>query len=389
MSNYKEVKNCRVCGSEKLRKYLDLGEVPLANALDDDSTANGRHTFPIQVLFCDDCSLSQLSIVVNPEIVFRNYPYHSSVSETFRKHCEKMAKTIKKILDSNLRFCFDVSRRAKFSTDHIVVDIGSNDGCLLEEFKRIGYYTIGVEPAKNLALEAQRKGLSVIDEFWSEEMIGRVPACSVITATNVLAHTDDVKTFLRLVGLPFKCRQLHLKILFESCGIPIFKVEQHDIHGGSLRVYASPYPYKQDRSVKKLEKFEVEHKLYDFKTYKNYSHKIGDAKIDFYLFIKSLRSNGKKVIGYGASAKGISLINYCDLNVNDISFIVDDTPQKQSKYAPGSRIPIVDPDWFELAKPDYIVLLAWNFAKELIRNLKDYNLNGVKYIVPIPKVKIL
>jgi len=396
--DYKVVTKCRVCDSTGLKEYLDFGLVPLANSLlySFDSVSK---VAPINVLFCEDCALSQLSVVVNPRIMYLDYPYHSSVSETFRKHCRGMAKTVSKMLKSPIR-----------TTS--VVDIASNDGCLLEAFKETGFgHCVGVEPSKNLAQVSLKKGFITLNEFWRPGLIeGRF---DVVTATNVLAHVDDVVGFVSsikeilgeicVIEVPYAYELLHnsqfdtiyhehlsyfmfksLKKLFEKCGLEIFKVERIDIHGGSLRIYAShPGQYPVHPSVKALEKFENSKKVQYFITHIQYAKKINKARTE----IRALIDNTAGLIaGYGAAAKGISLMNYCGISWPQVQFIVDDTPYKQGKYTPGSRIQIVSSKHFEKSKPDYIFLLPWNFKKELMAKTKKY---GAKYIVAIPKAKIL
>ena len=396
--DYKKVISCRCCGSNNLVKYLDLGEVPLANNF------NSSKSYPIEVLLCMDCSLSMLSIVVNPLILYSSYPYHSSVSETFKNHCGEMAKTIKDILGT---------------PNPLVCDIAANDGCLLEQFRKEGFYTLGVEPAENLANECEKKNLGVIHGFWDSESSKRIAACDVITATNVFAHVDDIKTFVNLakdklrcfhkgimvIEVPYLDNLLNyvqfdtiyhehlsyflfkpLDVLFKSLGIPIFRVEKIPIHGGSLRIYACPYERPIEDSVEHLLMEEENSNLWNLNTYKDFSENIEFIREDLPFLLYSLNEEGKKVMGYGASAKGISLLNYCEIDNEVIHSIVDETPDKQGKRTPGSDIPIVPFDAFEKEKPDFILLLAWNFKDELIKKTKHL---GAKYIVPIPQVEIL
>ena len=408
MADFKTVTNCRVCGSERLKKYLDLGKAPLANALLNTPSSQSEK-YPLQVLFCEDCSLSQLSIVVKPEILYSNYPYHSSVSKTFQEHCRKMAIEIKKYFES-------------LPGKPLVVDIASNDGCLLEQFQLENYYVMGVEPSKNLAEESIMKGISTINEFWSEKTARRIPACDVITATNVFAHVDDLRTFLKaakgelrvyskgilVVEVPYLYDLISkvqfdtiyhehlsyflfkpLKRIFSECGLNIFNVERHEIHGGSLRVYATPYDRPINKSVKALEAFEKKNKLYDFKTYLEFASKVEEIRDYFVDLLQDLRRQRKKVMAYGASAKGAMLLNYCGVDSNQISSVVDDTKDKQGKYMPGSRIPIVDQEKLDSNKPDYIALLSWNFSDEIINKTLSHKDRGAKYIIPVPTVSVL
>jgi len=305
-------------------------------------------------------------------------------------------------------------------TQHpLVCDIAANDGCLLEQFRDEGFHTVGVEPSKNLAEECAKKGLSVVDEFWDEETSARVPASDVITATNVLAHVDDVKTFVSLakrnlrsfhrgimvVEVPYAANLInyvqfdtiyheHLSYflfrplvrLFKDAGMPIFRVKKVPIHGGSLRIYASPHDRPEERSVSLMLEDEERVGLWNPETYKEFSENTKFVMADLPFLLFSLKRDGKKVIGYCASAKGVSLLNYCGITSDDLPLIVDETLEKQGRNTPGSNIPIVSFEAFELEKPDYILILAWNFKEELMAKTKRF---GAKYIIPIPTVEIL
>lgn len=435
--NYRIVTNCRICNSTRLRKYLDLGNLPLANGLLNYPSTEFRR-YPLQVLFCDECSLSQLSIIVDPKTLYKDYPYHSSVSETFKKHCLEMANTVKEILGP--KECTPLSP---------ILDIAANDGCLLEQFKAVGFeWLVAVEPAENLIKECEKKGLRTVKGFWNDETAKIVPGCDVITATNVLAHVDDVKGFVTniakslsrvrnsfcviefpyLVDLISKVQfdtiyHEHLsyflfkpiKRLFKECGLRIFRVDRLSIHGGSLRIYAchekyqdfekstssgkdydkklvdvpSEDVYPTEKSVKELERFEKTQNLYDFKTYQKFAEKILEIKDFLQKLLLDLKRKRKKVVGYGASAKGTTLLNYCNVDSTHIKAIVDDTKAKQGKFIPGCKIPIVSKDYLDKEQPDYIVLLSWNFSTEIIQKTLKFKERGVRYILPVPQVEVL
>ena len=402
MTDYKRVRNCRVCGSFDLREYLDLGKQPTPNKLL--SSKNEEFPrYPLEVLYCTQCSLSMLSVVVSPEIMYKDYPYQSSVSSTFKAHCSELAIKLKKY----------------FSKKPLVLDIASNDGCLLGEFKNNGFDVIGVEPAKNLSDIANGKGIKTINSFWGEHLTRKIPLCDVITATNVFAHVDDLGSFTRAVTntlsengifvleVPYLFDLLsnnqfdtiyheHLSYflfnpirrILELSGMRAFRVERIPIHGGSIRVYASKDGRIPDDSVAEIEDLEYASGLHSFRTYKKYTKNLKNLKDYFVSLLKDLKNQKKKVMGYGASAKGISLMNYCGIDSSHISEIVDDTPSKQGKFTPGGAIPIVSKDRFDTNHPDYIALLSWNFSAELKEKTKGHKLRGGKYIVPIPQVRI-
>lgn len=402
---YKIVSECRICKSKKLVPYLDLGNTPLANALLDEPR-DEYEAYPLKVLFCEECALSQLSIVVDPIILYSHYKYHSSVSSTFKDHCKNMAIEIKKLFEPWVQ--------------PMVLDIASNDGCLLEQFKAQGYYVMGVEPCKELADEANSKKISTVNGFFNEDSCKRIPALDVITATNVFAHVEDIRTFLNLaksklreiskgfivIEVPYLVNLINdnqfdtvyhehlsyfllkpLMRLFKDCDMEIFKVEEHPIHGGSLRVYGSKIgTHIEHPSVSELEQYEEINGFYDIEKYKEYYLCVKELVGRFKVVIQTIVLDGKKIAGYGASAKGIMLLSASGINCAEIRYVVDDTVEKQGKFIPKSNIPIVDFSMFEKDKPDYIVIMSWNFADELMEKTKHL---GCKYIVPIPEVKIL
>jgi len=414
---YKSLKKCRICGSKDLYKYLDLGKTPLANHLIDIKNADKKEdTFPLEVLYCKNCSLSQLSIVVEPEVLFSYYPYRSSVSKSFRKHCAGMAAKAAKILGANEK-----------NENNLVVDIASNDGCLLQEFKKKNFRTIGVEPAKNLAKIAESNGIETINRFWSRKAAKSISAkhgkAKIIAATNVFAHADNLNEFMEgveilldnsgffIVEVPyfhdlmtnnefdtvyhehlsyFLVRPLHK--LYSNHNLSIVKIEKYPIHGGTIRVYASKSPKANlniSKSVEKFLDFEEKEGMYKLKSYDKLGSMAQKIKKELLAALKKLKEEGKKTAAYGASAKGNTLLNYCGIDSKLVEFIVDDTPEKQNHLAPGSRIKIVDAGFLEKEKPDYLLLLAWNFAKEIMQKTRMHYKRKVRYIIPIPRVRIL
>jgi len=390
---------CRACKSPNLFPYLYLGEVPPANNLE------SKKKFPIQVLVCEDCYLSQLSVVVEPKYLYSNYPYHSSISNTFKLHCRELAMKLQGL---------------KMAPNPLIVDIASNDGCFMEQARSIGFNRfLGIEPSENLASECIRKGFPCANKFWSEDTARfyrdkSAQGASFIVAQNVLAHVDDLHDFLNgvkyfleddgvfVAEFPYmmdlvKGNQFdtiyheHLSYfllnplnnLFASVGLPIFKVERTPIHGGSIRIYASKNYYEREDSIMEMLSDEESEGFYHLSTYVDFATRVFEMGSRLIQVLENLKSS--KIMGYGASAKGISLINYFGLG-RYIKSIVDDTPDKQGKMTPGEAIPIVDFSHFEKEKPDYIILLAWNFASELMAKTKHLN---AYYIIPIPKAEIV
>lgn len=395
-----------MCKSTKLTRYLDLGEVPLANSLlghPDD----GERTYPISLSLCEDCYMSQLDQVVSPAIMFNEYNYHSAISMTFRSHCAEMARHL-------LKNFYPLQEQGDRQPE--LLDIASNDSCLLNEFSNQGYFCLGIEPAKNL--NRCNPAIHVVRDFWSYKLAhGHGWQKDFIIATNVLAHVDDLHDFLRgvhkalsdkgmfIAEVPYLPNLIsknqfdtiyheHLSYfllapllrIFRECGLHIFHVEQYSIHGGNIRIYAAKHQYPRYKSVKTTIHFEEERGYYQLATYDRFSERVNRIKNDFHTLLEDISFQGKKVMAYGASAKGISLLNYSGIQKKWLHSIVDDTPNKQGKFTPGTRIPIVDYSHFEAQKPEYILLLAWNFADELINKTKHL---GVQYIVPIPNVRVI
>ena len=407
---YIRMEKCRICNSKNLVKYLDLGRTPLANSLIEPGDKNNKEiNYPLEVLYCEDCYLSQLSIVVNPEILFSRYIYRSSISKTFQAHCTEMVEKIIERMEPN--------------ECGLVVDIASNDGCLLQKFRNSGFKTLGIEPAKNLTDIANSKGIETICSFWNRKTANKIlkkhGGARIITATNVLAHVDNLNEFLIAVKILLEKNGLFvvevpylydlltknefdtiyhehlsyflikpLKKLYEKFGLSIISIKKYPIHGGSLRIYASKDRLNADKSIRNFIDLENKENLYDGKTYKNFNKRVKKVKKDLLELLKELKNKNKKIAAYGASAKGNTLLNYCSIDEKLISFIIDDTPEKQNNFAPGSRIKIVDASYLEKEKPDYLLLLAWNFTKEIKQKTKKVYKRKIKYIIPIPTVRV-
>ena len=410
---YQKLPACRVCGSKSLSGYLDLGEMPLANSLVRPEAKGKKELFfPLEVLFCNDCCLSQLSVVVDPKVLFWGYVYRSSVSKTFQRHCRGMAL--------NLREMFAGKKGLS------VLDIASNDGCLLVEFMEEGFKVMGVEPATNLAEIAISKGIPTIDLFWgsiaAKKVLKGFGKVDVVTATNVLGHVNDVHAFVRAAKLVLKEQGLfvvevptvanivkknqfdtiyheHLSYfllkplaeLFSRNGMEIVDVQEFEIHGGTMRVFAAFKGAWEKNSVgieRVLEKEEKEG-MYFLGTYIALKKDVEKIRRDLVSLLKELKSEKKRIVAYGASAKGSTLLNYCNIGTEFIDFVIHDTPEKQNCWTPGNHLPIFPSSHLEEKKPDFLLLLAWNFSKELISKTPLHMKRGGKYIIPIPEVKIV
>jgi len=409
----REVTHCRICDSTDLLNYLDLGLLPLANNL----AANARDAkemqrYPMQVQFCRDCSLSQLTVVIDPRKMFSNYAYRSSISKAYLEHCRAMARS--------LRHSLGLKR------GDLVVDIAGNDGALLSVFKdELGVSVVNVDPAENLAAIAEAQGVPTITKFWGPEAADQVIAehgrPALITATNVFAHVDDVRGFVRAAknclakdgtlmlefpyGVDFiEHREFdtiyfeHLSYvllepvrrLAESLDMIVFDVQKQDIHGGTIRVFIGN---KGSRavlpSVAAFVAREKEEGYHDVEVYEAWNKEIDDLIADLVEQISALKKGGARIAAFAASAKGNTLLNACRFDTDTVDYIVDDTPEKIGRYSPGTGIPIVSRKVLAEDPPDYLLILAWNFAKDIIASTGDFSTAGGKYILPIPGFRVV
>lgn len=407
---YKTIKECRACGSNELVSYLNLGNMPLVNKVLNQSEIYSEKKYPLEVLLCGDCNLSQLSTVVDPSILFRDYTYRSSISDSFKNHCEDLAVELNE----------DILNKGD-----LIVDIASNDGCLLKSFKNKGNKTLGVDPARNLVKIANDSGIETIPEFWTPEVANSVlkeygPA-KVITAFNVFAHVDNLHSFLEgastllsndgnlIIEAPHLYNLVEktefdtvyhehlsyflakpLERLARQHGLKLAKIKKQEIHGGSLRYYLEKKNGKGiDGSVRKIIEEEKKAGLYEIGAYLGLKRQVEGLKNNFSTILNELKFFGKNISGFGASAKGNILLNYCGIDNNLIDKIYDDTPEKQNKFYPGVHIPISSRQNLLKDMPDYLVLLSWNFADEMMAKTKEYKEAGGKYIVPVPYLKII
>ncbi len=404
------VSKCRVCGNHDLTKYLDLGMLPLANNLADSAQeAIDMERFPMQVLYCRECSLSQLSVVIDPSALFSHYTYRSSINKGYVRHCRKMARSVKSMLH--------------LEASDLVVDVAGNDGTLLVEFRdELGIDVVNVDPAENIAEISEKRGIETITKFWSkdvaQEIIEKHDRPKLITATNVFAHVDDVRGFLAaarhclhaegalLLEFPYAMDFINNRefdtIYFEHLsyvlirpvvrlaameGLQLFDVQKHDIHGGTVRVFLGfEGVWEVQKSVQTFLEKEKQSGFHDVAIYREWSTEIDALIEDLAAQLRKLKRAGAKIAAFAASAKGNTLLNACRLDGAIVDYIVDDTPEKIGKYSPGTGIPIVDRSVLSGEPPDYLVILAWNFAREIIESTSGF---GGKYIIPIPAFKII
>ncbi len=403
---------CRSCGGVRPQVVLSLGKQPLANSLLTKKQLNEiEPTFPLDLAFCPDCSLVQITETVPPEILFSNYLYFSSFSDTMLKHAEDIAqKTIKTF---------------NLNSDSLVIELGSNDGYLLKFFATKKIPVLGIEPARNIAEKATAGGIPTLCEFFGKELAsklkGQNKSADIIFANNVLAHIADLNGVIEGIRLLLKDKGIaiievpYVKDMIDKCefdtiyhehlcyfsltaldnlfkrhGMLIVDVERISIHGGSLRIYAAKDPKrKTSTAVKSLLAQEVVWGIDKIEFYRDFRAAVENVKNSLLSTIESLHRNGRRIAAYGAAAKGTVLLNYCKIGNQFLDFVVDRSPYKQNRYIPGVHVPILPPSELVSKRPDYTLILAWNLADEIIKQQVEYRNLGGKFIIPIPQVKIM
>lgn len=404
---------CRVCKGSNLINYLNLGFTPAADAFVKFENRNKEDPlYPLEVCFCDKCGISQLNYTVDPKILYQNdYPYESSTTNTGRLHFDKFAS--------------NVFSTENLGTDDLVVDIGSNVGVLLGAYKKRGCKVLGIEPSTHIAEIANNNGINTINDFISIDLAKEISLnkgkASVINITNVFAHINDLYElmfsvdhlldkkgqfiieaphFLTLVnGLEYDTiyheHLLYLsvkplKILFDYFNFEIFDVQEVNIHGGSIRVFVCRKGQKSiTDNVNLIIRKEEEADLFDLSRLKVFSNDVHKHKLRLRNLLINLKKDGKRIAAVSAPAKGMTLLNYCNIDSKILDFVTEKSLLKIGKYTPGSHIPIYPDQKILEGNIDYALLLAWNFADEIMLNLSDFKKTGGKFIVPIPDPKIL
>ncbi len=402
---------CRLCGGEDLAPVLKLTPTPPANAfVGEDALDTEQACFPLDVFFCGDCAHVQLIDVVDPELLFENYVYVSGTSPTFVKHFDDYASSV-------------IGRFAP-APGSLVVDIGSNDGTLLSAFKSRGLDVLGVDPARDIAARATEAGIETIADFFSVPLAAdirdRHGRAAIVTANNVFAHADDLKGIVegvrRLLAptgvFVFEVSYLadvvagtlfdtiyheHLAYhsvkplarFFEDNGMRLFSAERVASHGGSLRGMAglSDGPHGPDGSVAELIAMEEDLGLDRAETFIDFGHNIDALGAKLKALLAGIKADGKTIAGFGAPAKATTLMYHFGIGAAEIDFIVDDSPLKQGLFSPGAHIPVLPPDALYERRPDYVLVLAWNFAEAIMAKHSAFLEGGGHFIVPLPDLQ--
>ena len=406
---------CRVCDAGLEHVFVDLGMSPIANDYVAVENANAMEPFyPLRVYVCDQCWLVQLPAAQSADNIFRDdYAYFSSVSKSWVEHARK--------------YVDQVSERFKIGPDHSVVEIASNDGYLLQHFRKRDVPVLGIEPCGSVARAAQGIGIPTITEFFGRELANRVAQergkADLVIGNNVLAHVPDLKDFVgglkilladdgvitmefphlaRLIELNqfdtiyhehFSYFSLHAVLnVFKLHGLGIFDVEELSTHGGSLRIYArhdEDGSKSDSESVSELFERERQSGVDGLEIYRDFEDKVHRTKRELLKFLIAAREEGKRVVGYGAPAKGNTLLNYCGVRTDLLDYTVDRAPSKQGTLLPGTRIPVYEPDKILETRPDYVLILPWNIRDEIMAGMRAVPEWGGQFVVPIPEVQIL
>ena len=406
---------CRFCDSELSIEMIDLINSPPSNSyLSKEKLEQPEPYFPLKVMVCSVCWLAQIDeSVSHSEIFDKDYSYFSSYSKSWLSHCEKYVEMITKRLGLN--------------ENSLVLEIASNDGYLLEFFKKRGINCLGVEPTNSTAEICKQKGINTIVDFFGEKLATNISKqngrMDLIIGNNVLAHVPNINDFVAgfskvlapdgVVTMEFphlmkliEFRQFdtiyheHYSYLslytvskiFEKHGLCVFDVEQLTTHGGSLRIYAGFVDSKQDQISKDVSSLIAEEKefgLLNDETYRQFGDRVKSIKSDFVKFISDCSKANKKVIAYGAAAKGNTFLNYCGVKKDSIEYVVDASPYKVGRFLPGSHIPIVDEQRIKDSQPDYIVILPWNLKEEVMEQLSYVREWGCKFVIAVPELKVV
>ena len=404
---------CRFCQNKLKIIFTDLGMSPLANSyVNSIESEVGEVFFPLKTFVCEKCFLVQLGEFKSPNEIFKDYAYFSSFSSSWVNHAEQYVNSLVKKFNINKK--------------NLVVEIASNDGYLLQFFKKKNIPVLGIEPAENVAKNAIKKGIPTITKFFGSKLAielkksGKKVDCIIVN--NVLPHTPELTDFIKglellinpngVIVIQFSAYLLPLikngqfdhiyhehfsyfslttiKQILKKFKLEIIDVAELNVHGGSIRLYIKKIGQtkKESKNVKKLLNKEKEFGITKKDTYRNFQNQILEKKISIWKFFSAAKKENKKIACYGAPAKGNTMLNYCQIGKDFINFTVDKNPAKQGKLLPGTHIPIFNLKKINEFKPDYLVILPWNLKEEIVEEMKYIRKWGGKFVVLSPKVKI-
>lgn len=404
---------CLGCGAALTRTWVNLGLSPLSNNFVRPENASAAdQLYPLHARVCDTCLLVQIDSVVPPDAIFNDdYAYFSSFSDSWLAHCSDYATA--------MATRFNLSKSSK------VIEVASNDGYMLQYFVKMGIPVLGIEPSANTAAVAQARGVRTEVRFFgvaaADDLASRGEQADLLAAKNVLAHVPDINDFVNGVRITLKAEGvftvefphllttsegvqfdtiyhehftylslLAVEKIFTRCGLRIFDVERLTTHGGSLRVFAcrTGASHKLSQNVATVIQAEIDAGLDRPEGYAGFEVRTRKVRDDLLAFLKTAEAEGKSVVGYGAAAKGNTLLNYCGIGPKLLPFIVDRSPQKQGRLCPGSRIPVREPEALIAARPDYILILPWNIRTEVEKQLAEAREWGARFVVAIPEMRL-
>ena len=405
---------CRFCETPLVHSFVDLGMSPLSNAFIKPENYHAMEPFyPLHAYVCDSCFLVQLEEFESPQRIFSDYVYFSSYSESWLRHAKAYAEMM--------------IRRFGFQAFHQVIEIASNDGYLLRNFKERGIPVLGIEPAENVAQVARAAGIPTQAKFFgvktARELVASGLQADLLLGNNVLAHVPDVNDFVAGMKIALKRDGVitmefpHLlqlmannqfdtiyhehfsyfsfvtvEKIFAKHGLSLFDVEELPTHGGSLRIYARHAEHDkpaESANVESLRKREIGAGMTALATYEKFSENVRDTKRKLLDFLIRAKREDKSMVGYGAPAKGNTLLNYCGIRADFLDYTVDRSPHKQGLFLPGTRIPVHAPERIRQTRPDYILILPWNIKDEIIEQMSHVREWGGKFVVPIPRVEVI
>jgi hypothetical protein len=403
------VRSCQICSGGKLRVIISLGHQPPSDEfLSEEMKDIPYKVYPLDLLFCESCNLVQLGYSVDPSVLFREYAYNTGSSAELKKQFSELTSSL--------------AKKYNLSGNDFAVDIGSNDGTLLEGFKSLEIKVLGIDPSSATSL-AKQKGIPTLVEFFDESSANRVikehGLAKIITATNVLAHVDKLSSFMKGISLMLakdgvfiseshhllnmvtkmqydQIYHEHLRYyslkplmqLFNNYDLDVISVEEVSTHGGSIRVYAAHKgAYPVEKSVLVLLEKEERAGLYDYRTYQTFAGRIVDSKHELLELLLRLKKDGNTVVGIGAPAKGNTLLNYCQIHADLIPYLAEHSSLKIGKFAPGSLIPVVSENRVFEEQPEYGLVLSWNLKDFIIPKLRNKGYNG-KFIIPGEKLTL-
>jgi SAM-dependent methyltransferase len=405
---------CRFCSQPLQHSFIDLGMSPLCQThISSGELERMEPYYPLHAYVCDRCYLVQLAQYVAPQAIFSEYAYFSSFSDSWVEHARQ--------------YCELACTRLGVGRDSQVMEVASNDGYLLQHFVARGIPVLGIEPAENVAAAARAKGIPTVSRFLGAQtaraLVAEFGQADLLIGNNVLAHVPDLNDFVAGLALLLRAGGLltlefpHLLELmrqnqFDTIyhehfsyfsfrtavrvlarhGLAVCDVERLDTHGGSLRIYArhaaDPGAMLSARAHELLE-LEQREGLEELRSYARFEEQVRETKRSLLEFLIGAKRAGKKIVGYGAPGKGNTLLNYCGIGRDFLDFTVDRNPYKQGKYTPGMRIPIRPPDALLEARPDYILVLAWNLKEEILATVGRTPGLQARFVVPIPRVQVL